>query len=361
MSADRVRPSRVRAEQDRALARYVAHEVYAYSEVFRDRLDACGLGRRGVRRQEDLARLPPITLAEVDAAALVLRPARDSVIRHGGRQRALEMRWAGLTGATERLARFTIEPHYKPVRWTLADGMAIGSSAADVERLADLGRRLLELAGLRTTDVLVGVATQPDNLALWQLAMGARNGGVPSLFIGEAGTGPGNDPDAVARLHPTVLAGPPEAVSELLRELAIARLHLPELHTIITTGALLDPTTRAEIAALAAEAHGHGRAGVWPAADPAVVAAWAPPGARALWGECRGGDWFHTWPTSEVVQAAGREAELVTAEGDLLWSAVGWRGSVLLRLAIGMQGTVALGPCPTCGRTTPRVRVAAFG
>src|SRR5437899_6313323 len=83
VSADRVRPSRIRAEQDRALARYVRNEVYAFSPFFQARLDACGLGRTGVTRQEDLARLPPVDLSDVDAAGIVLRPLAERVVRYG--------------------------------------------------------------------------------------------------------------------------------------------------------------------------------------------------------------------------------------------------------------------------------------
>ena len=341
------------------MARYVAGEVYAYSPFHQERLDASGLGRRGVRRQEDLARLPALALSAVDPAALVLRPETGRIVRYGGRRPALEMRWARFTGTTEKLHRATVEPEYKPVRWTLAAGVPVGSAAADVDRLADLGRRVLELAGLRTNDVLVGVGLRTDDTGLWQLAMGARHGGVPSLFLP-----PGADPDTVAGLHPTTLAGPIEELAGLLQELILARLHLPELRTLIATGGEQGqgpPAARGELTALAAEAQRGARVGGGPATEPVVVAAWAPAGARALWAECRGGDAFHTWPAAEIVQVAGREDEQFSADGDLIWSALGWRGSVLLRLATGAQGTLQMGPCPTCGRTTPRVRVAAFG
>ena len=136
--------------------------------------------------------------------------------------------------------------------------------------------------------------------------------------------------------------------------MAATRQRMPQLRTLVTTGEVLDPETREELRALARDV----RDGRDP---PAVVAAWAPDGARALWAECRGGDAFHTWPAAELIQAIGSEAARDIADGDLVWSSLAWRGSVLLRLRTGAAGRLDRTPCPTCGRTTPRVRVVPLG
>src|SRR5439155_3471852 len=60
----------------------------------------------------------------------------------------------------------------------------------------------------------------------------------------------------------------------------------------------------------------------------------------------RGGTGFHTWPHAEVVEIVGDE---------VVWTALGWRGTVLVRLRTGQQGRIEPGVCPTCGRTTPRL------
>jgi len=38
-----------------------------------------------------------------------------------------------------------------------------------------------------------------------------------------------------------------------------------------------------------------------------------------------------------------------------VWSGLDWKGTALLRLRTGAYGRVDEGPCPTCGRTAPRV------
>ena len=66
-------------------------------------------------------------------------------------------------------------------------------------------------------------------------------------------------------------------------------------------------------------------------------------------------------PLHEVVQVVGSEAASDVAEGELVWSAIGWRGSALLRLRSHAKGRIDRTPCPTCGRTTPRVSAVSLG
>jgi hypothetical protein len=64
---------------------------------------------------------------------------------------------------------------------------------------------------------------------------------------------------------------------------------------------------------------------------------------------------------AEVVQALGSERSRDLADGELTWSALGWRGSVLLRLRAHAAGRIDRTACSRCGRTTPRVRIIQVG
>ena len=332
---DRDRLSRIEAEQDRAVGEYFRYQLYPYSAFHRKRLDTAGIGATGVRSRADLSRVPMITLAEIDdPAAVVLRPDPATVVSGGTRGFALAMRWATLTGQLGKAARRRIDPLYKPIHWTIAPsangtgpGLIVGSTAADLERLGELGRRWLEQAGIRALDVLVSILPAGPNLAFWQLQLGARRGGVSTLLLE-----PDADPDVIATAQPTALAG---RSSDVLRVLeSLPEPARAQLRTVITAGDLLDDVIRSRLTKLAPEAF--------------VVAAWAPPGTRALWSECRGGTGFHTWPHAEVVEIV---------DGEIVWSALGWRGTALVRLRTGVQAQIDSRQCPTCGRTTPRLLV----
>ena len=324
MNAERLRPGEIESRRRRALARYVRREVHPYSELNRRRLDEAGLGAR-VTTVDALARLRPMALTDVaDPRSLVLRPTLDSILAGGEPLLRWRATWARVVDRRVWLNDHVIGPVFKPVHWTEADGTLLGWSSDDLDRLADLGRRWLSLAGLRRDDTLLTVLATGPSLEFWQTALGARAAGISTVHLGRPA-----DAEELSRLAPTVVAG---RVDDLM---ALDLAATTRVRTVLVLGDLPDDTTRTELATRA------GR-------QATVLAAWAPPGARALWSECRPGAGLHTWPETEAVQSE---------DDRLIWTPIGWRGSVLLRLATGVAGVVDPSPCPACGRTTPRVEI----
>jgi phenylacetate-CoA ligase len=340
------RPARLADRQGRALTRHVADEVHPWSRLDRARLDRAGLGQRGVRRVEDLRRLPPVALGDLgDGAAATMRPAPERMRERG--PAGLRARWwlADLTGRRARLVAEELDPRYKPVLWLRQGPLTVGCTLADLDRLADVGRRWLAAAGIRADDRLVVLGGLADDLGPWQTWLGCRAGGVASTVLPSAGDGSGVDAALareVAALAPTAVAG---TGADLL---ALAEVGEPVrgLRTVLVPGEVPGARDRALLVALAE--------------DPsrvAVCGAWAPDGVRALWGECRGGH-LHTWPDSEVVEVLDpltHEPVPAGSDGELVWTPIGWRGTAALRLATGAFGRLEPGPCPACRRTTPRV------
>lgn len=338
MIAERARPARAEAEQRRALRHHVRREICAYSAWWRQRLADAGVSAKAVRGPADLARLEPIGMLDADPAGLLLRPDPSSIISGGSRGLAWRFRLARLVGATKRVTRSRVELDFKPIHWLVEAGVPIGCSASDLERLAELGRRWLDASGLRQQDAMVSVLGATPTLGFWELNLGARLAGLPLAAVG-----PKVDVEGVVRLGPTVLVG---AAPELIGVLETWR-PTPEdgVHTLLVLGRRrLDPATRKRLEALV------------PAA--AVLEAWAPAGCRSLWFQCRGGEGLHTEPGVEFLEAVDEAGLPLPAgqEGEILWTSVGWRGSVFIRLRTGVRGRLTpMAPCPKCGRTSPRV------
>ena len=334
------RPARLRLGQDRALARYLRHHVAPFSRFHADVLRS-----RPVNGRSDLATLPLVRLDDVtDPADLVLRPTGDRLGSAADRDLRLGWWWARVRRRTGAFNRDVIEPHYKPIHWH-AGPVPIGYTAADLERLAEVGRAGLEMAGVSPTDVLVSVYPPGPSLEFWQVQLGARRAGVPSLFLGGSVT-----PEEVARLRPTVLAGRGGDLLRLLEEGRDAGFSFAGLSTLLVLGEPVDPARRSRL-----EEAGGSRSG-----PVAVVAMWAPPGVRALWTECRDGIDVHTWPTAEIVELIdplSGEPVPPGADGEMVWTPVGWMGSVVLRLRTGVYGCIDDTACVSCGRTSPRLRV----
>lgn len=343
LTSDFLRPSRLRAEQERALARYLPGEVRAFSDHYRSVLHGAQWQRSGPGT-EDLARLPITEFEDLQAAsALVLRPDPEH-IRHSSSSLRWGLRAAEILGYRKTFGRRRIDPEYKPVHWTVDEGLLVGSSTADLERLAEIGRRWLEAAGVRPGDTLVSMVDPGPNLGFWELQLGSRKAGLSSLFLGS--------PPSVAefgRLRPDVLAGSTEDLLRLLIGARGADVDLHQLRTVLSVGASMKERDRRGLQELAPRA--------------AVLQAWAPPGVRSLWFECRGGAGLHTQPGAELIEVVVPPEDRPAGPdqyGDLLWTALGWRGTVLVRLRTGLLGRLETSVCSACGRGSPRVRVPAF-
>ena len=330
MSEDRRRPQQYASRRDEALQRWIADVVYPYSVPLRRALDAAGLGRTGIRSTSDLRRLPVTPLAELgDGRRFVLEPTAEAVAAHGPLTERLRLRVADAFGRRPELARQRIDPAHRPVRWTADVGSAaaplfVAHTAADLTRLGELGRRALATSGVRRTDRVLLLGSAGPGVAALQFVEGCRDGGVALLAGGRF------DSSLLGGAEPTVVAGDPDAVAE-----AVAAGLPGSVRLVVRLGDDAAPADPASADGLVA--------------DVAVSDWWAPPGVRAAWARCPGGTGHHTWPTEEALE--------VTDDG-LVWSAVGWHGSVWLRVALGVAGVLHTAPCPACGRTTPRVECA---
>jgi hypothetical protein len=315
--------------------------VAPFSRYHHDDLRRIGNGAGQVKLAElRLSRLQDIK----DPTDLVLRPTPEGLAESQERELRARWWWARIRRRTGAFNRRVIEPRFKPIHWH-NEAVPIGYTATDLERLAELGRTALEMAGVTSEDVLVSVYPPGPTLAFWQVHLGARRGGVASLFLG-----PDVEPEEVARLRPNVLVGRPGDLTRLLSKGREAGYSFAGLSTLLVVGEALDPARRARLAELGGSASG----------PVAVVATWAAPGVRALWTECRDGIDVHTWPTAEVVELVDPLSGTQVpngADGEMVWTPLGWMGSVILRLRTGIFGCIDDTACVSCGRTSPRLRV----
>ncbi|HZT65444.1 MAG TPA: hypothetical protein VFA11_06620 [Acidimicrobiales bacterium] len=343
MFGDRERPARVAAEQDRALRQYLRFELYAYSPFYRRHLDRAVGGPPRLRGRADLATVPPVSLEEItDPAAVVLTPDEDSVVRFGGRGLAARVTVGRLTGRPGPVSRQHLDPVYKPLLWLVDGPLPVACTSEDLDRMAELGRRWLEAAGLAADDTIVSILPTGAGLPFWQLHLGARRAGVSLVHLG-----PRASHAALARWAPEVVVGREAELARLCATAGEGGDGLRSAHTLIAVGRR--PGAEEPDDPLAGFLTGRARA---------VLGAWAPPGARALWAQCRGGTGVHTWPAAELVEVLPEDSARPVppgAAGELVWTSLAWKGSAFLRLRTGVAGRVDPRPCEVCARTTPRV------
>lgn len=334
-------------ERDRALRDYVRYELGTLSPHYRERFRAAGIDPRRLRGLDELRPLAATqweALAD-DPEAFLLRPRESDLVRLGERKVVLSIVAGRLLGRRDRVNREVIEPRYQPSLWTLADGVPVAYTDHDLDLLGEAGARMLAVAGLDRRDLLVGLAGAGPDLGYWQTVLGARHAGVAALHLG-----PDADPIEVAAARPTALAGRSAALRRVLAGQEPG--DLDELRVVLVVGEDPDAGARDDLEVAARNAVGP------EADDPLVVAAWAPPGVRALWTECPEGPGYHTYPDLEILEVGRGGAIHRDGEGELLWTALGWRGTAVLRLRTRFVAEVTDEECD-CGRTTPIVHTGS--
>src|SRR5665213_1038176 len=190
---------------DRKVAHYVRRTVYPYSAHYRKVLDGVGIGGR-LRTVDQFGRIPPTDLREVtDPGALVLRPDLRAIVREGHRPFAARAVAAKAVGGMHIFNERVVEQHFKPVHWVIGDGVPLGYSSSDLQRLASRGQRWLERAGVERQDVVLSLLHPGPSVAHWQLVLGCRRARISAIHLD-----PAVDPEWADRLAPSVLAGDPQ-------------------------------------------------------------------------------------------------------------------------------------------------------
>jgi hypothetical protein len=317
---DRLPTARRITKQDRLLVRYLREEVHPFSATEAGRLDGAGLAGGKLRGADDLARLAPVDPSGVDGLEAVLRPTAAGL---SGSPDRFRWWWATVTGRRATFIDEEIDPRFRTLHFDDHGPLLVASSAADLDRLADLGRRALGMAGVRRDDAVVTLLPARGDLVFWTVALGCRRSGVAALHLGAAASG-----GEVAGYAPSVLVGSAASLGRVAAE----EPEVAATVALVLAAERLDATARAELADR------------YPGA--AVRALWSPPGVRAPWVECTHGR-LHTWPDAEVVQ---------TVDGEVVWTPLGWRGTVVLRLRTGIRARIVDQPC-RCGATSPRLEL----
>ena len=352
---DRMGEKALREQQDQRVRAQVSDAVAPFSPFWRERFRAVGVSPSAVRSVADLARLPAVGERDVSPggdpagmAALVLQESESGFAAHAPGPTLRRALWQRLTSPDTY--RQVVEQDTRPTTYVFA-GLGfrwpVASTRGDLDVVARTGSRLWEVLGLRSSDVLVSavpVERTTDHVALEYAALAA---GAPAFFPGPE---PSDIVDVWALATPSVLAVPAVAAADLVDDLAALGADFTGLRRLLLVGAPSPGERRAAEGALE-------RAG---AADAVALAVHAPSGARVLWGECAPGSGLHTYPDVDVVEVVDPETAELYADhgpGELVLTQTGLRGTALLRWRTGdvVDGPVAAGACPSCGRTVPRV------
>jgi phenylacetate-coenzyme A ligase PaaK-like adenylate-forming protein len=345
---------------DARLATWIQN-VTAFSPYWATRLERAQIDPGRVGSLDRLADIP--TTREVDlldaggwgGPALVMRPTEND-LKAGASFSTLMRLAASVVRSGPTGKRRTILTDYKPIHLH-RDGrlgtFAVAYARRDLDTLHRAGARAVQILGLSDEDYLVSAVPAAPTLGFWGLYHAALGSSMLAIHARTTDGSFDGVIDALRQVPATVVAVPAGEELDLARAVSRSDANRSRISTVLIIGPPPDPDRRDEIV------------DAWRAAgavsDVRVLALWAPPGGRALWAECAmtrapEDSGLHTFPDLDIVEVTSPAGRQVRGAGDLTYTSLGWHGTAMLRFQTGDHVSgVQASPCPSCGRTVPRI------
>ena len=358
------------AAQEQHMVRFIRELVYPYSPYYHELLDYNRIKPGVIKTVKDLSCIPFTTKADIAPLpedpdipfSLLLRPPSQRAQEVSSSLR-LKQKTLRLTHGKKGYAQL-MDTEFLPVHYHFTIGRTalptpILYTAYDLRRIREAGRRLFELLELKREDMIINAFPFSPHLAFWMTYFAAEAAGVPALHTGGGRIlGTHRILEALERLKGTVLTATPSYAYHLLRIAAREGRDFSRLQTLIMGGDRLPAGLKEKIRELL------GKVG---AEQAAVASTYGFTEGRVAWGECRPSalskelsSGYHLFPDMEIIEIVDPESGKRRGEGEdgeIVYTTLDWRGSVLLRFRTGdlVKGGVDMAPCPFCGRSVPRL------
>ena len=352
------------AVQDAALARFVREELYPFSAHYRRVFDAAGVRPDSIARVADLQRLPFTTKQDLLRAQstpetrydFVLRPSPDLIRAYWPFLRKLALVLGGSR------AREAVRFQYTPNFLTFTTGrssepVGFAYSPFDLQVLQQGIARMFDIAGLDPArDRIVNLFPFAPHLAFWAVTLGGFETG--ALVVPSGGgkvMGTDGSLRLFERLHPTVIVGTPGFTYHVLRRGNELGTSFANVRTVILGAEKVPPGLKDKMI----EALRKGGAG-----EVRIVGTYGFTEARMAWAECPNAEnrstGYHLHPDLGVFEVIDPKSGAVVPDGEdgeLVYTGILGHGTCVLRYRTGdlCVGGITWKPCPSCGRTLPRI------
>lgn len=342
------------------LREYLHDRVVPFSAHYRRVFEQCGFSPRDLRSAEDWARVPftdkkDLTVPRDQQRDFILQPV-ESVVRHEP-----GVMWDALLHGRQA-AREHLEEEFRPVLLTSTTGRSSDPvpfllTRHDLRNLEATGRRIMETGGSRRDFRHVNAFPYAPHLAFWQTHYASLGFGTFMVSTGGGKTlGTDGNIALIDKIRPDILIGMPTFIYHMLIEAAHRGRQWPELKRIVLGGEKSPEGLRARLRDLGAEIG-------CPRVD--VIGVYGFTEGKMAWAECPapdGGDstGFHLPPDLALVEIVDPHTGKPVPEGEpgeIVFTPLDARGTVVLRYRTGdiAEGGLTWEPCPSCGRTCPRI------
>ncbi len=363
---DTLPPKQIRLAQESKLIWYLREKVYPYSPYYRKLFDQQGINPRKIQTLKDFQNIPFTTKADIapspDEPDRPLQFVLDPQSREDKERGRLKNWWARLTLGKEKFEKRVLD-EFNPSHVHFTTGRTalptpIFYTPYDLELTRECGRRIGELFELNQTDVFVNAFPFAPHLAFWMAYLTADVLHIKSIHTGGGRImEPNRILELLQRFRGTILVSTPSYCYHLLRKAAAINADLSSLKTLVLGADHVPAGLKKKINDMLKNSG---------AEEAITLASYAFTEGRVAWGECRPSvikgvsSGYHLFPDREIIEIIDPETGEVVGEGEegeVVYTSLNWRGSVLLRYRTGdlVKEGISYEPCPYCGRTVPRL------
>ncbi|MBU0707274.1 AMP-binding protein [Patescibacteria group bacterium] len=351
---------KIQALQNKKLKSFIRHFV-PYSPYYRELFKKSDLSPADIITTDDLVKLPFTSKADLapteeDRARprqFILQPDEKLIKKYATKGQLLKIAWSKITGQD---VQRKLEWEFKPVHTHFTTGRsalptAFTYSAYDLEIMKESGDRMFGVINVDRSLVAINGFPYSPHLAFWLAHYALVKLGITSLQTGGGKVmGTQKIMDAIEGLKAGIIIFIPGYCYHVLREAVKEQRDFSNVKHVIFGGERVSPGHREKVKELLKKLG---------AQDSSIYTTYAMTEGKTAWIQCCEESGYHLYPDLEYFEVVNKEGKRVPEgePGELVYSALDWRGSIVLRYRTGdMTQGIEYQPCPYCGRTVPRIR-----
>ena len=335
--------------QNRKLRYFMQHKI-PFSPYYNKLFKKHKINFSDIKTASDLKKLPFTSKGDIAPtknnpkkhAEFILQPNKNTIKTYSSKKDLMRY----LLNKNAAFREFNpVHLHFTTGR--TANAVPFLYTAYDLEKLREAGRRLMDVAGIAEDDRLVNAFPYAPHLAFWAAFYAAEASGLFALHTGGGKIlGTKKIIKAIENTKATLVAAIPGFAYHLLRE-AKSQKAAFDIKKIFFGGERVSAGLRDKIKVMLTSLGSK---------NPQVFATYAFTEGKVAWIECNEQSGYHLYPDMEYIEVIDKNRENAAEEekGEIVYTALDFRGTVVLRYKTGDIGSITYEKC-ICGRTVPRI------
>lgn len=348
-------PKKIKEFQDKKIKSFIRYQIAAYHPYYKKLFKKKNIDPYSIKSTDDLIKIPftqkediaPTKEEPKKYVDFILQPDQELIKKHYNKGKLLA--FTLLNSFKKDYLKTKIAQEYKPLHINFTTGRTALSvpilyTALDIEQLRESGRRMFDIFNVNGDETIINAFPYSPHLAFWQAFYAIQACNLLSLQTGGGKIfGTEKILNAVEKMKANILAATPGYAYHLFRKAYEEKRDFSSLKEIIFGGERVPIGLREKIAEYL-------HRGV------RMLSTYALTEGKVAWPECGHDSGYHLYPDMEFIEVVKNNEQVGEGEvGDIVYTSLGWRGSIVLRYRTGDMGSISYGKCPNCGRTVPRI------